>query len=121
MDSLLLDFLNQCGIHCPDINVLDANYRISREILVNHTNNNYQTIVKKFVPIFKKYMSSSQCTALHSSAESNQRWPLLNLVRQVLRFMNYQLKPIRLSAGYTPSGKKKYTRMFEINKLKAHS
>lgn len=120
METLLLDFLNQCGFSCQNISSLDSNYRISREILVNNAIN-YRDIVKKFVPIFKKYMSSSQCTALHSCAESNQRWPLLNLVRQVLRFMNYQLKPIRLSAGYTPSGKKKYNRFFEIQKLKAHS
>ena len=46
-----------------------------------------------------------------------QKWPLLNLVRQVLRSCHYKMTPKRVSAGYTKDGKKIFKRMFIIEKL----
>jgi len=63
-------------------------------------------------------MSSSRLTCLQSTAELNQKWPLLNLVRQILKSNNYKMAPIRKSNGYTKEGKKKYLRFFVIKKLK---
>ena len=57
--------------------------------------------------ILKKKFSSSSLTSLQKSAELEQKWPLLNLVRQVLKSCNYLMKPIRQSAGYDKEGKKK--------------
>ena len=45
-------------------------------------------------------------TSLHQKAGEHQKWPLLNLVRQILRACNYQMVPIRKSNGYTKDGKK---------------
>ena len=47
-----------------------------------------------------------------------QRWPLLNLVRQILKTNDYRMLPKRKSNGYTDDGKKKYIRFFIIKKMK---
>lgn len=49
--------------------------------------------------------------------KKKQRWPLLNLVRQLLKVNMYEMKPIRKSDGYTKDGKKKYVRFFLIQKI----
>ena len=46
-----------------------------------------------------------------------QRWPLINLVRQVLRSFEYSLAPKRICDGYGKDGQKKFRRIFIINKL----
>lgn len=112
-NEVLLDFLAKCGIVCPDIEALDG-HQIPREVLLN--DERYKQ-AKACIPELKKCFSSSSLTSLQASAENNQRWPLINIVRQVLRSSNYRLYPRRLSDGYTPAGKKKYRRIFEIQKL----
>ena len=72
--------------------------------------------VKEEIVELKKKFSSSSLTSLQKTAESGQKWPLLNLVRQVLKTCNYQMKPIRRSDGYKKDGKKKYKRFFLIGK-----
>ena len=73
--------------------------------------------VKEDIPIMKQLFTSSALTSLQSNAEENQKWPLLNLVRQILRSCHYKMTPKRVSAGYTKEGKKIYKRMFIIDKL----
>ena len=41
--------------------------------------------------------------------KKTQRWPLINIVRQILKQYNFLFEPIRKSDGYTEDGKKKYT------------
>jgi hypothetical protein len=55
-------------------------------------------------------------TSLQKNADKSQKWPLLNLVRQILNVYNYKMDPIRKSDGYTLEGVKKYKRYFLINK-----
>jgi hypothetical protein len=55
-------------------------------------------------------------TSLQKNAEKEQKWPLLNLVRQILNVYNYKMEPIRKSDGYTLEGVKKYKRFFQIIK-----
>ena len=66
----------------------------------------------------KQVFTSSALTSLQSTAEEHQKWPLLNLVRQILKIHSYMMKPIRKSDGYTKEGKKKYKRFFLITKVK---
>ena len=113
-NELLIDFLNKSGVICDNIEHLDG-YQISRETLLDKTK---YTAIKDFIPELKHCFSSSYMTSLQAPAEENQRWPLLNIVRQVLRSCYYRLQPRRISHGYTPCGKKKYRRIFEIQKLK---
>jgi hypothetical protein len=85
---------------------------IPREMLLN---NSLYTNIKKRIPELKKLFSSSAMTCLQESAETNQKWPLLNLIRQILHGYKYNMSPIRKSDGYTPEGVKKYKRFFQIN------
>jgi hypothetical protein len=57
-------------------------------------------------------------TSLQNTAQKNQKWPLLNLVRQMLKALHYRLIPIRKSNGYNKEGKKLYNRFFKIEKMK---
>ncbi len=72
--------------------------------------------VRKYIPELKKNFSSSFMTSLQKNADKNQKWPLLNLIRQILSIYNYHLTPIRKCDGYTPEGVKKYKRFFKIDK-----
>ena len=71
--------------------------------------------IKKLIPNLKQHYSSSLMTSLQKNAEKTQRWPLLNLVRQILHVYNYKMEPIRKADGYTLEGVKKYKRYFQIN------
>ena len=113
-NKLLLDFLAMCGIVDVDIESLDG-YQIPRETLLDDA---LYKQAKTCIPELKKSFSSSSLTSLQACAEDSQRWPLINIVRQVLKSSNYRLYPRRLSDGYSPAGKKKYRRVFEIQKLK---
>jgi hypothetical protein len=72
--------------------------------------------VKKYIPELKKILSSSSLTSLQKKADKNQKWPLLNLVRQILHVYGYDMIPIRKCDGYTPEGIKKFKRYFQIVK-----
>ena len=70
--------------------------------------------IKKLIPNLKRHYSSSLMTSLQKNADKTQRWPLLNLVRQILHVYNYRMEPIRKADGYTLAGVKKYKRYFQI-------
>jgi hypothetical protein len=70
--------------------------------------------VKKYIPELKKKISSSFMTSLQKKAETAQKWPLINLIRQILSVYNYHLEPIRKCDGYTCDGVKKFKRYFKI-------
>ena len=56
--------------------------------------------------------------SLQQNAPEKEKWPLLNLVRQLLKASNYNMRPIRKCDGYTLEKKKKYKRYFSIEKIK---
>ena len=86
---------------------------IPREQLLS--DNKYDEI-KKLIPDLKKNYSSSLMTSLQKTAEKTQRWPLLNLIRQILNNYNYKMEPVRKSDGYTLDGIKKYKRFFLLER-----
>ena len=87
---------------------------IPREILLDDTK--YEEI-KPIIPELKKNMNSTFLTALHEDAEEKQRWPLLNLIRQILHVYKYKMIPIRKADGYTLDKKKKFKRYFIIRNI----
>jgi hypothetical protein len=70
--------------------------------------------VKKLIPKLKQTYSSSFLTSMQKNADKTQKWPLINLVRQMFSIHGYKLEPVRKSNGYTLDGVKKYKRFFLI-------
>lgn len=56
-------------------------------------------------------------TCLQKTANINQKWPLLNLIRQILHKNGYEMVPIRKCDGYTLDKIKKYKRFFNCKKI----
>ena len=114
--ELITKILKICGFVLIDLKDLD-NLLIPRDLLLNTINYNN---VKEYFEILKKTpnFSSSTLTCLHKDAGKKQKWPLLNLVRQILKVKYYRMKPYRKAAGKDASGKKRYIRYFLIEKMK---
>ena len=108
MDDVSKEILSLVGITTETLH----GQLVPRETLLN---NSLYADMKKRIPELKKLFSSSAMTSLQESAETNQKWPLLNLVRQILHGYKYIMSPIRKSDGYTPEGVKKYKRFFQIS------
>ena len=113
-DKILITFLNQCGIVFEHFDNLNGMI-IPRDILISVEK--YEK-VKDEIKNIKKIFSSSSLTSLQTKAKGNQKWPLLNLVRQILKQKDYLMKPMRKSAGYNDQGQKKYIRSFKLEKIK---
>lgn len=116
MNNNIKNILNKVGIHFEYMNELDGMI-IQRDLLLSH-----DVYISLYTDIneLKKIYSSSSLNSLHKNAKSNQKWPLLNLVRQLLKTYEYELLPIRKSNGYEKQNgtlKKKYKRFFMIQKV----
>ena len=110
MDENILKFLKKCDLIKETEEELEG-LVILRDSLLSK--DKYEE-VKAHINELKKIHSSSALTALQSTALKNQRWPLLNLVRQILRANGYIMRPNRQSNGYDDDGRKKYIRYFII-------
>ena len=102
---------------CIALNVqsheLQEGVMIPRDMLLDHEK--YEKL-KPHILILKKIFSSKTMTSMHSGAERTQKWPCLNLVRQVLKRMGYDIRPERRCAGRDDSGKKLFDRFFVLHK-----
>ena len=112
MDLETKEILKLIGIQFNSLNDIEEQL-IPREYLLS--NNKYDE-VKFYIPELKKKYSSSFLTCLQQNANKSQKWPLLNLTRQILQIYGYKMHPVRKADGYTLDGVKKYKRYFLINK-----
>ena len=111
-EKIIVEFLNVCGVPCESLAVIDG-LAIPREVLLQEDRyKNACTHIEKLKEIY----SSSYMTSLQKTAKSTQAWPLINIVRQVLKSCGYSMVPKRISNGYTKSRKKLYRRVFVISK-----
>jgi hypothetical protein len=115
-EHIIMKILLISGFVLTDISQLNG-LLIPRDLLINDSK---YDIVKEYLEKLKKHelFSSTFLTSLHKDAEKKQKWPLLNLVRQILKVNNFNMKPVRKSDGKTKLGKKKYIRFFLIDKFK---
>ena len=113
MNETIKEFLNKVGIEFENVEQLDGQL-IPRDILLN--TDLYEEI-KKDIPELKKLFSSSSHTSLHKNAEESQKWPIINITRQILKSCNFDMEPIRKSDGKTKDGKKRFKRYFKISKI----
>ena len=86
---------------------------IERDMLVSKEK--YE-VLKPHIVELKKIFSSKCMTSMHACAEYNPKWPCLNLVRQVLKRMGYDIAPERRCAGRDEDGKKIFERFFRLHK-----
>ena len=113
MNETIKQFLNKVGIEFQNVEQLEGQL-IPRDILLNK--DLYEEI-KKDIPELKKLFSSSSHTSLHKNAEESQKWPIINITRQILKSCNFDMEPIRKSDGKTKDGKKRFKRYFKVTKI----
>ena len=114
IDKHIINLLNKSGIHISSLKELDG-YILEREILLHDTKlKNMEEDIKKIKEIFT--VSSINC--LQKNAKEKQKWPLLNLIRQTLKNINYNMSPFRKANGYDQNKKKIFIRYFKIEKIK---
>ena len=69
-------------------------------------------------PDLKKKYKSSKLTSLHQNNLEKQKFPAVNLIRQVLKCNNYKLHPVVYSNGYCKqTGQKLTKRKYNIIKM----
>ena len=117
MDDEIKPLFKAIGIEIDKTQQLNG-VIISRDTLLSDDKYNE---VKQLIPELKKNYSSSFMTSMQKNAEKSQKWPLINLVRQILHVYGYKMEPIRKSDGYTLEGIKKYKRYFLINNKKSNT
>jgi hypothetical protein len=112
MDDEIKSIFKIIGFEIENFDALNG-LTIPREILLS--DDKYDE-TKFYIPDLKKKYSSSFMTSLQKNADKSQKWPLLNLIRQILHVYGYKMEPIRKADGYTLEGVKKYKRYFIIHK-----
>ncbi len=109
-EEAVLRVLQLAGVEVSSVEGIEG-LSIPRDVLVRP---GAYTEVSEMVPSLKTYFSSTHMTCLQDEAPGGQRWPLLNLVRQVLRATGFTMVPRRLSDGYGADKRKRYKRVFDI-------
>ena len=110
MEPYVLDILKKCGILISN-NKIVIPQEVNRDIFLS--DERYADIQEN-IPLLKLKLSSSSLTCLQSPAGVKQKWPLLNLTRQLLKQHNYKMEPKRRCIGKDINGSKKYVRSFVI-------
>ena len=116
MDEEIKLLFKGIGLEIDNLEQLNG-IMISRETLLS--DDKYDE-VKNLIPNLKKNYSSSFMTSMQKNAEKSQKWPLINLIRQILHVCGFKMEPIRKSDGYTLEGVKKFKRYFLITNQKSN-
>ena len=114
MDPLAISFINKIGI------TFDNKEQLLGQLIVRDTllDNKLYEEIQKDIPNLKKIFSSSSMNSLHKNAKESQKWPLINITRQILKIYDFDMEPIRKSDGVDKNKKKRYKRFFKINEIK---
>lgn len=72
----------------------------------------------KLIPEMREIYDSHYLTCLHINSNKKQKFPAVNMIRQILKYNGYKLTPKVISKGYNPFTKHKIIeRFYIINKL----
>jgi|TARA_Y100000389_G_scaffold23498_1_gene20138 hypothetical protein len=113
MENNVIKFLNKCGININAFEELNT-YTMDRDLL--RDNQKYENL-REDIETLKKTFSSGSITALQKCALKKQKWPLFNLVRQILKIFHYKIVNKRMANGYTKDGKKVFKNVISFNKI----
>lgn len=109
--DLILKILSIVNINVENLEELDG-LIIKQELLKQ------PDLISKFnenVPELKIFYNSSKLTCLHKNNSDKQKFPAVNMVRQLLKCNNLKLEPFLVSNGYNKAtGKKLYNRFYKI-------
>ena len=94
-----------------DIDSLDKlnNCNIERDLLMD------DDVIEqyyKFIPKLKEFYNSDELTCLHKNSLQKQKFPAINMLRQILKASGFLLKPKVVCLGYI--GKDKITKRYFI-------
>ena len=111
--ELLLKIFKLLKFHTDILEDL-TNLTFPRETLIQKEN---KEKLLELIPELKEVYNSSYLTCLHDNSIYKQKFPAVNLVRQVLKCHHLSLTPKIISNGYEKTtGKKKVSRIFKIEK-----
>tara|TARA_Y100000389_G_scaffold196191_1_gene228720 strand:+ start:49 stop:393 length:345 start_codon:yes stop_codon:yes gene_type:complete len=113
MESTVIRFLNKCEINVENIDDLTS-FTINRDLLTD--NKKYENMKDEIIEL-KKVFSAGSITALQKTAKNKQKWPLLNLVRQILKIYKFKVTNKRLANGYSKGGTKLFKNIMEFKKI----
>ena len=105
----IFSFLSNYGIHLSII--------FPRAILLD--NQKFLIISKNIYKLKNKGFHSYYLTSILNPSRNKHKWPLISLVRQLLKISGFYLHPFRLSDGYSSTNHtqhkiKLYKRFFQI-------
>ena len=111
--KLLIKIFKLLSFHVDTLEDL-TNLTFPRETLLQKDN---QKKLMDLIPQLKLVYNSSYLNCLHDNSIFKQKFPGVNLVRQVLKCHHLALTPKIISNGYEKAtGKKKVNRIFKIEK-----
>tara|TARA_Y100001970_G_scaffold228967_1_gene283812 strand:- start:3922 stop:4269 length:348 start_codon:yes stop_codon:yes gene_type:complete len=112
LNDVIIIINKVCNTNINNIEEIDGMV-FQREIFLN--DELYTNLINE-IKILKNIFNTSELNCLHKNAKENQRWPLLNLMRQILKSLNYKMVPKRICDGYK-NGKKQFKRLFIIESI----
>ena len=113
--QLIKEMLAKIGLKFENIDDIEGQI-IERDILLTDE-------VSSFLLSFQEKIKNSgyktgTLTSLHKNNNEKQRWPEVNILRQLLKCNQFRLKPFTKSNGYNKTtGKKNVLRFYRIEKL----
>jgi hypothetical protein len=109
--QLILGMFNKLGYKYSSIEYLH-NKEFDRKIFLEAYASDYM----EFIPKLKQYFRSAKLDSLHANSIEKQKFPVINIFRQMLRCCNIHMKPKVVSLGYCKAtGKKRYKRKFTMS------
>lgn len=109
--ELLIKLFNKIGC---DVNNIKDLYDITLE-QANLKTVHVISILYKMIKELKQEYNSEALTCLHKNSITKQKFPAVNMLRQILKCNNLKLKPFTVSRGYDKSnGKKIVDRYYNI-------
>ena len=99
-----------------EIEIIERN-DISLIILKQDSLKNNKLIVElnEKIPNLKTFYNSSKLTCLHKNSLAKQKFPAVNMFRQILKCNNFKMEPFIISKGYDKfTGKKIVERMYKL-------
>ena len=113
--QLIKEMLAKIGLKFENIDDIEGQI-IERDILLTDE-------VSSFLLSFQEKIKNSgyktgTLTSLHKNNNEKQRWPEVNILRQLLKCNKFRLKPFTKSNGYNKTtGKKNVLRFYRIEKM----